>query len=53
MLSILCVRLKIKIMVGMPESFKVEWYPPPPKKNWVESPYVPYKLSQTTVTESL
>ena len=32
MLSILCVRLKIKIKVGMPESFKVEWYPPPKKK---------------------
>ena len=28
MLSILCVRLTIKIKVGMLESFKVEWYPP-------------------------
>jgi len=28
MLSILCVRLKIKVKVGMPESFKVGWYPP-------------------------
>ena len=39
MLSILCVRLTIKVEVGIPESFKVGWYPPPPpKKNWVESP---------------
>ena len=30
MLSILCVRLTIKVMVGKPESFKVGWYPPPP-----------------------
>ena len=36
MLSILCVRLTIKVKVGIPESFKVGWYPP--KKNWVESP---------------
>ena len=28
MLSILCVRLAIKVKVGMPESFKVGWYPP-------------------------
>ena len=28
MLSILCVRLTIKVKVGIPESFKVEWYPP-------------------------
>ena len=27
-LSILSVRLTIKVKVGMPESFKVEWYPP-------------------------
>ena len=32
MLSILCVRLTIKVKVEIPESFKVEWYPPPPKK---------------------
>ena len=39
MLSILCVRLTIKVKVGKLESFKVGWYPPPPqKKNWVESP---------------
>ena len=36
MLSILCVRLTIQVKVGMPESFKVGWYPPPPqkKKTW-------------------
>ena len=28
MLSILCVRLPIKVKVGIPESFKVGWYPP-------------------------
>ena len=28
MLSILCVRLTIKLKVGIPESFKVGWYPP-------------------------
>ena len=28
MLSILCVRLTIKVKVGVPESFKVGWYPP-------------------------
>ena len=32
MLSILCVRLTIKVKVGIPESFKVGWYPPPQKK---------------------
>ena len=28
MLSILCVRLTIRVKVGIPESFKVGWYPP-------------------------
>ena len=28
MLSILCVRLTIKVKVGIPQSFKVGWYPP-------------------------
>ena len=28
MLFILCVRLTIKVKVGIPESFKVGWYPP-------------------------
>ena len=28
MLSILCVRLTIKVKVGIPESFKVGWYSP-------------------------
>ena len=28
MLSILCVRLAIKVKVGIPESFKVGWYRP-------------------------
>ena len=28
MLSIPCVRLTIKVKVGIPESFKVGWYPP-------------------------
>ena len=28
MLSILCVRLTIKVKVGIPESLKVGWYPP-------------------------
>ena len=32
MLSILCVRLTIKVKVGIPESFKTGWYPPPPQK---------------------
>ena len=32
MLFILCVRLTIKVKVGIPESFKVGWYPPIPKK---------------------
>ena len=32
MLSILCVRLTIKLKMGIPESFKVGWYPP--KKTW-------------------
>ena len=27
-LSLLCVRLTIKVKVGIPESFKVGWYPP-------------------------
>ena len=26
MLSILCVRLTIKVKVGIPESFKIGWY---------------------------
>ena len=36
MLSVLCVRLTIKVKVEIPESFKVGWYPP--QKNWVKSP---------------
>ena len=28
MLSILCVKLTIKVKVGIPESFKEGWYPP-------------------------
>ena len=28
MLPILCARLTIKVKVGIPESFKVGWYPP-------------------------
>ena len=28
MLSVLCVRLTIKVKVEIPESFKVGWYPP-------------------------
>ena len=28
MLSILCVRLTMKVKVGIPESFKAGWYPP-------------------------
>ena len=28
MLSIVCVILTIKVKVGIPESFKVGWYPP-------------------------
>ena len=28
MLSILCVRLTIKVKMGIPESLKVGWYPP-------------------------
>ena len=28
MLSILCVRLTIKVQVGIPESFILGWYPP-------------------------
>ena len=28
MLSILCVRLTIKVKVGIPDNFKVGWYPP-------------------------
>ena len=28
MLSILCVRLTINVKVGIPENFKVGWYPP-------------------------
>ena len=31
MLSILCVRLTIKVKVGIPESLKVGWYPPEKK----------------------
>ena len=31
MLSILSVSLTIKVKVGIPESFKVGWYPPPKK----------------------
>ena len=31
MLSILCVRLTIKVKVGIPESLKVGWYPPKKK----------------------
>ena len=54
MLSILFVRLAIKVKVGIPESFKLEWSPPPKKKNWVESPFLwlfPPWLHFTTMME--
>ena len=44
MLSILCVRLTIKVKVGIPESFKVGWYPPPPP------PKKKKKLGRVTLT---
>ena len=44
MLSVLCVRPMIKEKVGIPESFKVGWYPPPPKKK---------KLGRVTLIHSV
>ena len=41
MLSILCVRLTIKVEVGIPESFKVGWYPPPKKTGSSHLKYCP------------
>ena len=46
MLPILCVRLKMKVKVEIPESFKVGWYPPPPKKlGRVTLSFIPCLLS--------
>ena len=51
MLSILCVRLTVKVKVGIPESFKVAWYPPQKKKlgrvtltSLVESPFLVWSV---------
>ena len=44
MLSILCVRLTIKVKVGIPDSFKVGWYPPPQKKK---------KMGRVTLIQTL
>ena len=43
MLSILSVRLTIKVKVGIAESFKVGWYPPPQKKTGSSHLKEPYK----------
>ena len=48
MLSILCVRLIIKVKVEIPESFKVGWYPP--KKTG--SSHLNMKRNQTNVIKS-
>ena len=45
MLSILCVRLKIKVKVGIPESFKVGWYLPPKKLGRVTLSFIPCLFS--------
>ena len=53
MLSILCVRLTIKVKLGIPENFKVGWYPP--KKTGsshlksAQSPFRPGKLPDEMV----
>ena len=44
MLSILCVRLTIKVKVGIPDSFKVGWYPPPQKKKKTGSSHLKYSI---------
>ena len=44
MLSILCVRLTIKVKVGIPESFKVGWYPPQKKTGSSHLKVIPLKL---------
>ena len=55
MLSILCVRLTIKVKVGIPESFKVGWYPPPKKLGRVTLTYSlesPVSLSERGLDSS-
>ena len=48
MLSILYVKLTIKVKVGIQENFKVGWYPPPPhKKKKTGSSHLNYILDQT------
>ena len=47
MLSIRCVRLTIKVKVGIPESFKEGWYPRQKKLGWVtlRSTNIPEEIS--------
>ena len=57
MLSILCVRLTIKVKVGIPESFKVVWYPPQKKTgsshlNTIVLLNINYALSVYAASES-
>ena len=40
MLSILCVTLTINVKVGLPESFKVGWYPPKKTGSSHLKPYI-------------
>ena len=47
MLSILCVRLTIKVKLVIPESFKVGWYPPPKKLGRVTLKHWGYASSET------
>ena len=51
MLSILCVRLKIKVKVEIPESFKVGWHAPPPPKKKAGSSHL--KKSKASMKEYL
>ena len=54
MLSILCVRLTINVKVGIPESFKVGWYPPPRKTGSSHlKPSYPYICTGLTIYFSI
>ena len=51
MLSILCVKLTIKVKVGMPESFKVGWYPPQKKLGRVTLNSLTFQVFMTCMYE--
>ena len=54
MLSILCVRLTIKVKVGIPESVKVGWYPPKKLgRVTLKPPTIPFGIVASAFSDNL